>query len=181
MKHSLIIVLALILVFGCASHRAHDHRLPSVRLTGHDKDGDDVTVTLDDNRTVVDVHSRAGIGRAELTCPDGGWRRPVVIRLHLRGLEGLHVNNGKHSIHTSVLSHSAYEQLCELFSAAGRDGSPLEESSPFWMPLHVENKMAPGQRVIPLEAGYFEVTLPDALLDGNPQALLIQWIDFYRR
>lgn len=180
MKHNLIIVLALILVSGCASHRAHDPSLPSVRLTGHDQDGDNVDVTVDDNRTVVDVHSRAGIGRAELRCPDGGWRCPVVMRLHLRGLEGLHVNSGKHSIHTSVLSHSPHQQLCELFPVSGRDGSPLDESSPFWMPLHVENRGAPGQRVIPLAAGYFEVTVPDALLDGNPETLLIQWIDFYR-
>lgn len=181
MKHLLILVLALMLASGCALPPAQDHRLPSVRLTGHDKDGDTVTVRKEGHRTVVDVRSRTGTGRAELTCPDRGWRRPVGLRLHFHALEGLHVNNGKVSVHTSLLSHPPYEQLCELFPAGESNGSSLEKSSPFWMPLHVENKSAPGQRVIPLAAGYFEVTIPEALLDNRPEPLQIQWIDWYRK
>ncbi len=177
---TIVALLGLLLVSGCASHRTGGHGLPSVRLTGHDKGGDAVTVTEEGNRTVVDVHSTSGIGRAELTMPNGGWRRPLTMRFHLQGLEALDVNNGRLVIHTSVLSRPPYKQLCELFPVGGRNGSPLEEVSPFWMPLNVANRKEPGQRVIPLDDGYFEVTLPDALLDGNPETLYIQWIDFLR-
>ena len=181
MKNSLVIALALIAISGCSSHHTGAISLLSVRLTGHDQGGDEVAVENEGHRTVVDVHSRAGIGGAELTPSHGEWRHPVVMRFHLHGLEALQLSNGKLAIHTSVLSSPPYTQLCELLPVGGRNGTPLEQSSPYWIRLHVVNNKEPGQRVVPLEDGYFELTVPHSLLDENPKMLSIHWIDFLRR
>jgi hypothetical protein len=34
--------------------------------------------------------------------------------------------------------------------------------------------------VLPLQRGYFELTVPAALLAGQPPRLELAWIDFYR-
>lgn len=153
----------------------------SIRLTGADKSGDSIVASIKGGRTVVDVHSTSGIGRAEISPVDGRWRKPLILRLHLHGLESMSVNNGKFVIDTSVLSHPPYKQLCEFFPDGGRKGSSLEEVSPFWIRLQIENINQPGRRVIPLENGHFEVVLPDALFDGDPNTVFLQWIDFFRR
>ena len=33
---------------------------------------------------------------------------------------------------------------------------------------------------IPLKDGYFEMPLPTAFFEGNPKAITLSWIDFYR-
>ena len=33
---------------------------------------------------------------------------------------------------------------------------------------------------LPLQDGYFEVTLPRAFFDGNPKSITLNWIDFFR-
>jgi hypothetical protein len=33
---------------------------------------------------------------------------------------------------------------------------------------------------IPLKDGYFEMQLPKALFEHNPQSITLNWIDFYR-
>jgi hypothetical protein len=33
---------------------------------------------------------------------------------------------------------------------------------------------------LPGDGGYFEITLPKALLEGQPQSLELGWLDFYR-
>jgi hypothetical protein len=33
---------------------------------------------------------------------------------------------------------------------------------------------------LPLREGYFEIALPKAFFEGNPKAITLNWIDFYR-
>jgi hypothetical protein len=33
---------------------------------------------------------------------------------------------------------------------------------------------------VPLKNGYFDVTVPQKLLEANPQEIQLRWIDFYR-
>jgi len=34
--------------------------------------------------------------------------------------------------------------------------------------------------MIPLKGGFFEMPLPKAFFEGNPKAITVNWIDFYR-
>ena len=56
----------------------------------------------------------------------------------------------------------------------------VERSSPLWMDIKLLDAKGRPTKKIPLEGGYFEVTLPGALLHGQPEPLIVQWIDFYR-
>ncbi len=180
-KWRITILFALLLTCGCMSSRIGPTPSLSIRLTGTDKTGDEVTVSTEGSRTVIDVRSKSGIGRAEISPADGKWQRPLIMRLHLNGLESLSVNNGKFAVDTSVLSRPPYRQLCELFPVGGRKGSSLEDVSPLWFPVRIVNNEKPEHRVVPLDNGHFEVTFPDAMFDGSPKTISIQWIDFFRR
>lgn len=83
--------------------------------------------------------------------PWKGWPKQVIIRLHLRGLESFTVSNGKIKLSASVLK-------IKILDA---NGKPLQ--------------------TLPDEDGYFEITLPKALLQENPKSLTLGWIDFYRQ
>ncbi len=157
----------------------YDNAPLSFRLTGGDQDGDKVTVSTEANRTVVDVRSRGGIGRMELSPTKGKWRSPLVIHLHLRGLESLSVNNGKFTVNTSALRQTSHGQLCEL--TEGRNNRTIKEESPFWISLQITNEKESGHPVSSSKERCFEVTIPDALLEENPETLFIQWIDFFRQ
>ena len=171
---------ALLLVCGCMSSRMGTNTNVEVRLTGGSKSGDTVTISPDGRGTVFNVHSTSGIGRAEISSANGSWRKPLIMRLHLRGLESLSVNNGHVTTQTSVLSRPPYRQLCEATPTGSKRGAAVEATSPFWMTLKIINTKDPRSPVIPLNSGYFEVTLPDVLFESNPNTLFVQWIDFYR-
>jgi hypothetical protein len=69
----------------------------------------------------------------------------------------------------------------------GKEGPPLEDekgkaverSGPLWMDIKLLDAKNSPARTIPLEGGFFEVTLPKALFDGLSEPLTVQWIDFY--
>ena len=47
--------------------------------------------------------------------------------------------------------------------------------------MNAEIVPAEGKKpAIPLDNGYFRVTVPKALLTENPVALNVRWVDFYR-
>ena len=179
MIRNTVFYLVVFCLWGCASQPATLAHRPSVRLSGGEKAGEKATVSLEGNRTIVDVRSAKGIGRAELTCPEGKWRRPVIIRLHLRGLESFSVTNGHRIVHTWVISRAPYTQYCDSSAAGGKTRS-LTKESPFWMAARMVNRKDSKSNTVPVDDGYFELTLPDALFDKCPETLSFQWIDFFR-
>ena len=62
----------------------------------------------------------------------------------------------------------------------GKEDMPLDAKSPFWMDLRIVGGDGKPAKELPLKEGYFEVTLPRALFNGNPKAITVWWIDFYR-
>jgi hypothetical protein len=150
MKQRTIAVFALFLAGGCISNRGELHPSLSFRLTGADKSGDSITVLTDDDRTVLDVYSKSGIGRVELSSANGNWPRPIIIRFHLGGLEALDIDNGHIRLDTYKL-------------------------------ITLVDKERRGPPATPIGEGYYEVTLPNALFDGNSETIFVQWIDFLRR
>ena len=62
----------------------------------------------------------------------------------------------------------------------GKEDVPLDAKSPFWMEIRMVDGDGKPTKVIPLKDGYFEMQLPEALFEGNPKSITINWIDFYR-
>lgn len=62
----------------------------------------------------------------------------------------------------------------------GMEDAPLAETSPLWTDVRVVGGDGKPAKALPLAAGYFEVTLPRAFFEGNPKAITVNWIDFYR-
>jgi len=149
------------------------HRTADVR-------GEVIAVEENVDRTIVDVRSAIGIGRMKLSAVNDQWPTTLVLRLHLGGLESLHIGNDTSSIDVSIISSTPHRQLCEVVHTPGERSQSVDEESPFWMPVHIEHTKTAGQPKIPLVDGYFEVTLPAVLLKDKPESLSIRWIDFYR-
>ena len=62
----------------------------------------------------------------------------------------------------------------------GQEDAPLDEKSPLWMDVRTVGGDGKPARELPLKGGYFEVVLPRAFFEGNPTAITVNWIDFYR-
>src|SRR6476620_6179331 len=65
---------------------------------------DTVTVQATKERTVFVVKSPSGISHAGIERLDEGWPKSVVLRLHLKGLEGFQITNGKVTLEAAVSS-----------------------------------------------------------------------------
>jgi hypothetical protein len=62
----------------------------------------------------------------------------------------------------------------------GKEDAPPDEKSPLWTDIRIVGGDGKPVRELPLKDGYFEVALPRALFEGNPKAITLSWIDFYR-
>ena len=121
---------------------------------------DEHTVATEDGVSVVNIHSKRGIGRTAIVAKDSVWPKKLVLRLHLKGLENFEISNGTKTLKTSVSSQK---------NPPPRKG-----------PLKVKQVPAKGaKKEIPLN-GYFEIEVPAVLLKAKPEKLKLHWIDFYR-
>jgi hypothetical protein len=91
------------------------------------------------------------------------------------GLESLTVSNGKTKLTGSVMSHSGNTKRLYL-TEEGKDGE--REPGTEIKVLDSTGKPVTG---LPGNGGYFEMTLPKALLEGQSKSLEVEWIDFYRQ
>ena len=131
---------------------------------------------VSDGGTVFVVRSPRGIGSA--TIHREAWPEKVRLRLHLRGLEELTIRSGSTTLKASVLSHSGHRRLARVVN----DGQEkdVEEGSPYW--TEIKTFALNGELVqgLPGDGGYFEMIVPQRLLETQPESLAIDWIDFYR-
>jgi len=51
---------------------------------------------------------------------------------------------------------------------------------PFWTEIHIVGGDGKPAKELPLKEGYFEVTVPGSLFEGNPKSITVAWIDFFR-
>lgn len=140
-----------------------------------------ISVVFEKDAVVFDIHDVRGIGGVIITPKAGTWPKPVLLRLHLGGLESLEIKAGKVALFASVPSHSGHKCLLEI--DAGGKRRVAEKTDPLWARIRIVD--AKGKDIdklpVPEDGGYFEVTLPAALLDGTMDSLTLQWIDFLRR
>ena len=62
----------------------------------------------------------------------------------------------------------------------GEEESPLGEKSALWMNIKIVGGDGKPAKELPLDGGYFEMTLPKTFFEGHPQSISLNWIDFYR-
>jgi hypothetical protein len=150
---------------------------PRLKITTKKQD-DTVEVRSDKDRTLVVVRSPSGISQAIIERQDVNWPKVVVLRLHLKGLENFRVSSGKVRLDGAVSIQEGKPKV--RLWRDGKKDAPVDEKSP----LRTETRIVGGDgkpaRELPLKDGYFEFTLPRAFFEGNPKAITVQWIDFYR-
>jgi len=81
---SIACFLVLIVVLGCQP--ALDIDVP--------REGDTVAILHEPGQVVLDIHSKMGIGKATVK-PVGPWPERLVLRMHIRNLEGLTLMNSR--------------------------------------------------------------------------------------
>ena len=135
---------------------------------------DQVTVTIEKERTLLDVVSPSGIGGTTVELSRGSWPSKVVVRLHLRGLEQFTSSSGRAKLDGSMLSHSGNTRRLTV-REQGKDGE--QRFNDAIQVFNAEGKPIDG---LPPAGGYFEVTLPKPMLEGQPKSLYMGWIDFFR-
>ena len=142
------------------------------------KDEDHVKATVEKDTATFDVSEPKWHRRCDDHDGEGKWPTTVVLRLHLSGLEFLTISNGTIKLTASVLSHSGNPRLLDVVE----DGKEkkVEKDSPYWTEIRGFDSTGKPMPGLPGKGGYFEITLPKALLDGQPKSLELGWIDFYR-
>jgi hypothetical protein len=122
------------------------------------------------------IRSPFGISNATIERTTEQWRKKVVIQLKLKGLENFKLSTDKLKLEASVSSQNGDVRLWK----GGKEDSPLDAMSPYWMEIRIIGSDDELTKTIPLKDGYFEMQLPKKFFEGNPKSLKVEWIDFYR-
>ncbi len=178
MRRPATLLLAVAVCAGPAPASADDTEDHGIEATVRNR-GDRVTIAVEQDTATLGVTSTRGIGSATISRKDRDWPKHIVVRLHLRGLESFRVTAGEATLAVSVLSHGKHARLLHLWKN-GKEGSRLTADSPYWTEVEMLDARGNPATKIPLTGGYFEITVPRKLLEGNPQSLSLRWIDFYR-
>src|SRR5687767_6570455 len=129
-----------------------------------DKDNQ-LSLNIENETAVIDVQSPGGIGKAEIKLLSGSYPAQIVLRLHIKRLEGFKLTYGKTMLNAS--SSGVSEPVTQSLIQPDGSERAVKPSSPLWMDIQ------PGQE-------YLEITLPTALTQEKPESFSFQWVDFYR-
>lgn len=142
------------------------------------KADDRVQVAVESGKAIFTITSPSGISEAKIERVDAQWPKGIVLRLHLTGLESLAVTCGDMEVLASVSSHGG-AAVSQQFLRNGKV-CKLWAKDPHRIQIVAFD--APGEpaKDLPGKGGYFEITIPKALLDDKAKTLKLVWIDFYR-
>jgi RNA polymerase sigma-70 factor (ECF subfamily) len=138
------------------------------------REGSQVRFSNHSNRTIIDINSEFGIDKATIRRKSDEWPKPILVRLHLGGLESFKAGSGDVAVEWSVSSTGDHTTRMSLWKEGGELAIPKNS------PYHTELRIVGGNGNIPLKEGYFEILLPARLFRGNPEEITLRWIDFYR-
>ncbi|HRY19809.1 MAG TPA: hypothetical protein P5149_15585 [Candidatus Competibacteraceae bacterium] len=134
---------------------AKEITIPKIEVDYQKKDPhgqiNQIEVISTQEEILIDISSEHGIGVSTISLIEGDWPARVTVRLHLAGLEGFSVTNGKIKMEKSHLLVNAYN----------KDGNIVNTR-------HL------------LDGGYYEIRLPSSLFEDGMRKITIHWIDFYR-
>lgn len=137
---------------------------------------DRVEVKSKDDKTLFIIRSPFGISNAKIERTNDQWPDKVMIQLRLNGLENFKLSTDKPKLEASVSSHDGSMRLWK----DGKEDSPLDSKSPYWMEIRILGSDGEPTKAIPLKDGCFEMQLPKKFFEGNPKSIKLEWIDFYR-
>jgi len=177
LQHCATLALFTALLLGaCALPAAQP--APGVTIT----DAGDAAITSERRGDVLilDVRSQGGIGSAQVALAPRDAPRDIILRLHLRGLENLTFAYDAGSVQLAVAS-SGEPLVTQSFARAGEIAAqPIAAGSPYWMALGILSNNPAATPAIPLESGYFDVSVPPDYLTSADANFMLSWIDFYR-
>jgi hypothetical protein len=173
----LVLTLVLASVAACAPI-AREPNAPS-QVDAVLSQGVSVTPQRRGDALVLDIRSETGIGDAQISLSDDAEYDDIILRLRLRGLEGLTFTYPGATVMVSISSHdlSVREQARAGESASLKTIAP---GSPYWMEVGILREQAGAAAVIPLPDGSFDVSVPRDFLRGDATVFTLSWIDFYR-
>lgn len=166
---------SVLLVLTVAVATSNGDNTPPFKITTK-RDNDRVEVKAEKDKGAFSVHSPFGISHAVIERRGEKWPDAVVLRLHLKGLENFQITNVKVKLEASVSSQDGKVRLWK----DGKEDSPLDAQSPYWMEIRMVGSDGKPAKAIPLNDGYFQIPLPKAFFEGNPKSITVNWIDFYR-
>jgi hypothetical protein len=170
----------LLLVLGLLPHLAwaNDGAAPAQFKVMTRRKDDAVEVQANKEKALFIIKSPFGISQAVIERGGETWPDAVALRLHLKGLESFRASNGKVTLDAAVAIQEGKVKL-RLWKD-GKEDAPLDEKSPLWTDIRIVGGDGKAAKELPLKEGYFEVALPKAFFEGNPKAITLNWIDFYR-
>ena len=137
---------------------------------------DQINFQYVDGTAIVDIQSPTGIGSAKLELESGGMPENILLRLHLQGLEEIKLVSDQTAIVAAGSSSGSFGINDQRVNSSGSEYS-ITPIDPLWMKIEIISDQA---KKIPLESGYFEITVPREFLQNAGNSFEIQWIDFYR-
>jgi len=170
-------ILISLFLMSCASQpvnaQSGDEPVFSISLKNQD---DQANIQHKSDTTTVDIHSPKGIGSVQLKLESGPMPERIKLRLYLKGLEELRLVSDRSTIVASASSSEMFN-INQKLIASGNEHF-LTPIDPLWMDIEIISGQA--EQKIPLEEGFFEITVPKEFIQSAGDSFEIQWIDFYR-
>lgn len=132
-------------------------------------------IQVENGAAQIDIQSPTGIGSASFELESGAMPQDITLRLHLKGLEGFRLSSARDQISASVSGEAANADT-QTIRSSGTE-SPLSPGDPLWVEIEIVSE---AEKNIPLEEGYFAVTVPQEFIWNAGNTFEIEWIDFYR-
>lgn len=149
---------------------------PNVEAKLRDKN-DSCTVRRGESETILEIRSPKGISRAVVRRLGERWPTRLIVKLQLGSLENFEVFHGKVSVAASVGYGDRGLRMRQW--SLGDEKSVLAPNHPLYLPIRrMDRDGKPANQAAP--EGWFEISLPAALFDGNPESITLDWIDAYR-
>lgn len=168
--------LLSVLLVSCAGQPASAQSGEPVFVVTAKNTDDQISIQFDNSAALIDIISPSGIGAATFELESGSMPEQVVLRLHLQGLEEIRLTSSQTSIAASV-SNSDPSEVHQRIAAASIN-TPILPGQPLWMEIEIVSEQA--VETLPLEEGYFEVTVPRDFLQKAGNSFEAEWIDFHR-
>lgn len=136
--------------------------------------------------TVIDIHDPRGIGTLEVVLTDG--TELPILRLHLAALEEFTLRREGCSVNdrtvpgATVTTHGSRGStvITGTHQRGERNGEMLDRDNAAVPAIAAFHRDGAPALTVPLDNGYFEVTLPPVFECDGPITLSVSWIDFYR-
>jgi len=151
---------------------------PQAELVVTAREAGTLAASAEGAKTIFSIKGGRGIGKATVRRVGDAWPAEIVVRAYLGGLEQFTVSDGRVKLSASFSSHGATGQTLHLWQG-GKESPPLDGKSPYAMTIQPRNAAGEAIKGLPPKGGWFEMTIPRALLDGG-NSLELEWIDFYR-